>query len=92
MIKKNIEKKMAVNLEKETEKRLLSSIKRFYAEEMEEDIGDLKAMRFLDFCLREIGPSIYNQAVIDAQSYMQDRIAELSDVNYKAEFDYWKKK
>ena len=76
MIKKNIEKKMAVKLEKETEKHLLSSIKRFYAEEMEEDIGDLKAMRYLDFCLREIGPSIYNQAVIDAQGYMQDRIAE----------------
>ena len=83
---------MAIQLEKETEKFLLSSIKRFFIEELEEDIGDLKAMRVLEFCLREVGPSVYNQAVADTQGYMLDRVSELGDVRYQQEFDFWKKK
>jgi uncharacterized protein (DUF2164 family) len=83
---------MAVMLADETEKRLVASIKRFFEEEMDEEVGDLKALRVLDFCLREIAPSVYNQAIADAQGYMTDRVADLSGSKYEAEFDYWKKK
>jgi uncharacterized protein (DUF2164 family) len=83
---------MAVKLADETEKRLVASIKRFFEEEMDEQIGDLKALRVLDFCLREIAPSVYNQAIADAQGYFTDRVADLSGSKYEAEFDYWKKK
>jgi len=65
------------NLEKNAEKYLVDSIKRFFAEELDEDIGDLKAMSVLDFCIREIGPSIYNQAIADAQAYIQEKAADL---------------
>jgi len=83
---------MPVKLEKETEAYVLGSIRRFFAEDLEEDIGDLKAMRVLDFCIHEIGPSIYNQAIADAQSFLQEKVADLSGVHYEAEFDYWKKR
>jgi uncharacterized protein (DUF2164 family) len=83
---------MEVKLADETEKRLVASIKRFFEEEMDEEVGDLKALRVLDFCLREIAPSVYNQAIADAQGYMTDRVADLSGSKYEAEFDYWKKK
>ena len=79
-----------MKLEKDTEEYLLGSIKRFFAEEMEEEIGDLKAMLVLDFCVREIGPSIYNQAIADAQVYFQEKTADLSGVRYEPEFDFWK--
>jgi uncharacterized protein (DUF2164 family) len=82
---------MAVKLADETEKRLVGSIKRFFEEEMDEPIGDLKALRVLDFCLREIAPSVYNQAIADAQGYFAERVADLSGSTYEAEFDYWKK-
>jgi uncharacterized protein (DUF2164 family) len=82
---------MSIKLHKETEKYLLGSIKRFAAENMETDIGDLKASLLLEFCVREIGPSIYNQAIADAQSYMQEKAADLSGIRYEVEFDYWKK-
>ena len=59
---------MTLKLADETEKRLVASIKRFFEEEMDEPIGDLKALRVLDFCLREIAPSVYNQAIADAQA------------------------
>jgi len=82
---------MAIKLEQDTEKYLLGSIKRFFAEALEDEIGDLKAARVLEFCLREIGPSIYNQAIADAQSYFQEKASDLSGVRFAAEFDFWKK-
>ena len=82
---------MSIKLTKDADKYLIGSIKRFFAEHMDDDIGDLKAGLVLDFCLREIGPSIYNQAIADAQIYMQEKAADLGGSRYEAEFDYWKK-
>ena len=82
---------MAIKLQKDTEKYLVGSIKRFFVEEMDADIGDLKAARVLEFLVREIGPSIYNQAIADAQAYFQEKAADLTGSRFEAEFDYWKK-
>ena len=82
---------MSIKLTKDADKYLIGSIKRFFVEHMDDEIGDLKAGLVLDFCLREIGPSIYNQAIADAQIYMQEKAADLGGSRYEAEFDYWKK-
>lgn len=81
---------MAIKLSSEVEKRLLGSIQRYCAENMDEEVGELKARLLLDYCLREIGPSVYNQAILDAQAAMQDKIAEIETVCYESEFSYWK--
>jgi uncharacterized protein (DUF2164 family) len=83
---------MAIKLEPDTEAYLLGSIKRFFVEEMDEDIGDLKAMRVLDFCIAEIAPSAYNQAIADAQTFFAEKVSDLAGVRYEAEFDFWKKR
>jgi uncharacterized protein (DUF2164 family) len=57
---------------------------------MDEDIGDLKAKLLLDFFLNEIGPSVYNGAVHDAQAIMQERVVDLDGVCYHDEFGYWR--
>ena len=80
---------MAIELSKDVTTRMVESIKRYFVESMEDEIGDLKASLLLDFCLREIAPSIYNQAIADAQAYMQDRIGDLEDSCYQPEFAYW---
>ncbi|MES2152369.1 MAG: DUF2164 domain-containing protein [Pseudomonadota bacterium] len=82
---------MAIKLDNQTEERLLTSLQRYCAQNFDDDIGSLQARLLLDFCLREIGPSIYNQAVRDAQAAMQEKIAELETNCYEAEFGYWKK-
>ena len=82
---------MAIKLDKTTEKYLVDSIKRFFAEELDDAIGDLKATRVLDFCIKEIGPSIYNQAIADAQAYMQEKTSDLGGERYEPEFYFWKK-
>lgn len=82
---------MTIKLQKETRDQLVRSIKRYFAENTESEIGDLKATLLLEFCVKEIGPSIYNQAIADAQAYFQDKAAELAGLRYEAEFDYWKR-
>jgi uncharacterized protein (DUF2164 family) len=81
-----------VQLAKDTETYLIGSIKRFFAEELDEDIGDLKAARVLDYFVTEIGPSVYNQAIADAQTYFQEKTSDLGGVRYEPEFDFWKKR
>jgi len=81
---------MAIKLSKEAEERLITSIKRFFAETMEEEIGDLKAALFLKYVLQEIGPCVYNQAVADSQSCMQNMVSEIDGTCYEPEFGYWK--
>ncbi len=71
---------------------MVSSIKRLFLEEFEQEIGDLKAMQVLDFCVHEIGPSIYNQAIEDAQAIMQEKVVDLSGVLYEPEASYWGRK
>ena len=80
---------MAIKLPAETTKQLHASIKRYFAENLDQDIGDLKAGMLLDYCLKEIGPAIYNQAISDAQTYFQGRVADLEGVCYEKELTYW---
>lgn len=46
----------------------------------------------LDYFVREIGPSVYNQAIADAQSTLEQNVADLSGTRYQPEFDFWKKR
>ena len=80
---------MAITLSPEIRKQLLVSIKRYVTENLDEEIGDLKAGLLLDYCLQEIGPAVYNQAIADAQSYFTGRVADLEGVCHEEEFGYW---
>lgn len=80
-----------IRMEKDTEKRLLASIKQFIADTFDEDIGDLKAAQVLEFFVKEIGPSVYNQAIADAQAYIQEKAGDLGEARYEPEFGFWKK-
>ncbi len=80
---------MSIELSKETEQRLITSVKRYFVENMEDEIGDLKARLLLDFFVKELGPSIYNEAITDAQAYMQTQVSDLDGSCYEPEFTYW---
>jgi uncharacterized protein (DUF2164 family) len=83
---------MTIKLAPDAQARFLASIKRFVAENLDEDIGDLKAAMVLEFVLKEIGPSIYNRAVADAQAKIQDAALELDSSCYEPDPGYWSRK
>jgi uncharacterized protein (DUF2164 family) len=78
-------------LAKQTRADAISSLKRYFEENMSEPMGDLPAGLLLNFIVEEIGPAIYNQAIADAQARMQQRVADLSGELYADEFPYWPK-
>lgn len=82
---------MPIELSEDVTKHAVASIRRYFGEALDLDIGDLKAGLLLDFIVREIGPSIYNSAVGDAQTFLRDRVADLDAICVEPEFAYFAK-
>ena len=80
---------MNLTLSDDARKQSVASIKRYFAEELDQDIGDLKAGAMLGFFLKEIAPTVYNGAIADAQTYLRDRVAALEGACSVAAFGYW---
>ena len=80
-----------IKLPKDLEQWLTGSVRRYLAENFGEDIGDLKASLFLNYCLEEIAPSVYNQAIADARAFMQEKVADMDNVCFAHEEGYWTK-
>jgi uncharacterized protein (DUF2164 family) len=82
---------MTIELSKEDRQQAVASIERYFRENMEEKIGNVAAGGLLGFFLEEIGPSIYNKGVADAQERLQARVAELDFEVHEDEFVYWRR-
>jgi uncharacterized protein (DUF2164 family) len=82
---------MTIELSTEDRAQAVASIERYFRENMEEKIGNVAASGLLGFFLEEVGPSIYNKGVSDAQERLQARVSELDFEVHEAEFTYWQK-
>lgn len=80
-----------MELDKAKRAEAIASLKRYFEENMPEPIGDLPAGMLLDFFLEEIGPAVYNKAISDASTRMQQRVTDLDGELYVDEFGYWAK-
>ena len=80
---------MNISLSDETTKQSVASIRRYFKDELDQDIGDLKAGLVLEFFMKEIAPSVYNGAISDAQTFLRDRVADLDGVCAVPEFAFW---
>ena len=78
-----------ISLPDKQQKLAAASIRRYFSEELDVEIGDLKSSLVLDYFLREIGPAIYNEAISDARVFFDERAADLSAMCYHKEFPYW---
>lgn len=82
---------MTLYFPEEARKQAIASIKRYFDEVLDQDIGDLKAEMLLDFALKEIAPTVYNQAIQDAQKSIQERTADMDNSLFAVEFGYWER-
>lgn len=82
---------MQIQLPDDARKRAISSIERYFNENMDEPIGNVAAGALLGYFLDEIGPTVYNQAVADVQERLQTRVMEVDIELHVDEFDYWNK-
>jgi uncharacterized protein (DUF2164 family) len=78
-----------ITLPEKQQKLAAASIRRYFLDELDVEIGDLKSTLVLDYILRKIGPAVYNEAIGDARAFFDERAADLSAMCYHKEFPYW---
>ena len=79
-------------LGKEARAQAIVSIQRYFEENLTEPLGNLPAGQLLDFFMEEIGPVIYNRAISDAQTRLQQRVMDLNGELFADEFQFWIRK
>jgi uncharacterized protein (DUF2164 family) len=78
-----------IEISKQARTDAIASLRRYFDEQMPEPIGDLAAGLLLNYFLEEIGPAIYNRAIADAQTRMQQRVSDLNGELFADEMQYW---
>jgi uncharacterized protein (DUF2164 family) len=68
-----------IKLPREQKLEIAVKIQNYLNMEFSEEIGRLPTEIFLDFILKEISPYIYNQAIEDARSIIEQRIILLDE-------------
>ncbi|MCS4525142.1 DUF2164 domain-containing protein [Clostridium botulinum] len=74
------EEKNVIVVDKQKKKVMIDSIKEYFYNEREEELGDLAAGMILDFFLEELAPEIYNKGVYDAYEYSLERIEDVLSI------------
>lgn len=82
---------MSIDIPKEDRTQAITSIERYFRENMDEKIGNIAAGALLGFFLEEIGPLVYNKAVTDVQERLQARLSEVDIEIHEDAFQYWRK-
>jgi len=83
---------MAIELTKEEIADVIPSLRRYFREELELEISEMRAKFLLNYFLKEIAPFAYNQGVKDAESYFRGRVEDLSGTCFEPALTYWLKK
>ena len=78
--------KPAIAVPENVRVQAVATLREYFAANMDEEIGDLKAGLLLDFILSELGPSVYNQAIADARAFFEERTSDLAAICYRDEF------
>jgi uncharacterized protein (DUF2164 family) len=81
---------MTIEISKENRAQAVLSIERYFVENREEKISIIAAEGLLNYFLAEIGPLVYNKAVVDVQERLQVRVMEVDMEIHEDEFQFWR--
>ncbi|RDW15589.1 DUF2164 domain-containing protein [Oceanobacillus chungangensis] len=69
-----------LTLTKEQRDEMTARIKTYFEQNMDDAIGDLKAMMLLDFITTELAPKFYNLGVEDSHTYLAAKLDDLFEI------------
>lgn len=72
--------KSTFQLSKEQKNHMIELIRTYFKEAQGEEIGNLKAMLFLDFIIEKLAPEFYNLGVEDSYQYMTEKIEDIFEI------------
>ena len=73
---------MEITLSDNRLKIIIEELQSYFRNEHDETIGELKAEMMVEFFIKKLGPKIYNQAIDDANSFIQDKLIDLDGILY----------
>ena len=76
---------MRIALSEDRRRDLVSAVQRFAADEFDVAFSGFQAEGLLDFFVRHLGPTVYNQAIQDARAFLHDRLTDLEGEFYEPE-------
>lgn len=80
-------KTMRVRIEGDRREGMLRAIEGYFMDNFDEEISEFKAEQLLDFFVAHLGPPVYNQAIRDAHSFIQDKLVDLEGDFYEPDGD-----
>lgn len=83
---------MAIELSKPEIKEIVPSLQRYFQEELDQELSEMRAKFLLDYILKEIAPLAYNKGVKDAEMFFRGRIEDLSGTCFEEGLAYWHQK
>ena len=76
---------MRIALSDDRRRDLVSAVQRFAADEFDVELSGFQAEGLLDFFVRHLGPTVYNQAIQDARAFLHDKLTDLEGEFYEPE-------
>ncbi len=73
---------MTIKLADERRAEFVAALQNLFHSEFDETLSDFRANEVLDLFLKNLGPSVYNQAVQDVRAYFQTRLDDLDGEVY----------
>ena len=64
---------------------VVAKLQKYFAEELQQEIGSFDAEFLLDFFTREVGASYYNQGLADALKSFELKMQDVSDAVFELE-------
>ncbi|RTE67491.1 DUF2164 domain-containing protein [Amphritea opalescens] len=65
-----------IKFTKDETDRIVSKIKSYFNDELDQEIGGFEAEFLLDFLAKEVGPYFYNRGLVDAQKIYTEKNIE----------------
>ncbi|WP_288367599.1 DUF2164 domain-containing protein [uncultured Alcanivorax sp.] len=65
--------------------RMVSKIKAYFEDEIQQEIGGFEAEFLIDFFATELGPHFYNRGLFDAQQVLTEKMDEVGYVMQELE-------
>jgi len=89
-MERNTEKLMNTPFSKDQKAEIVSSLRRYFTENLDSELSEMQAGFLLEYLMNEIAPFAYNQGVEDAQKYFLRTTEDLPGTCFQAPMMFWK--
>lgn len=74
-----------IEFSKDQKDNMVHKVKRYFDDELDQDIGAFEAEFLIDFLAKELGPYFYNCGLQDAQQALNDKMEEANYLIHELE-------